>query len=282
MNREGIRNFANLELGIKTSKYLFATNLEEFQSSIKQIGIPCVAKPIMSSSGKGQSLIRSEAEIQKAWDYGQSGGRSGKGKMIVEEFVPFDFEITLLTIRHKDGTSFLPPIGHKQINGDYVESWMPQVMSPKALEEAQTISEKITTGLGGYGIFGVELFIKGDDVYFSEVSPRPHDTGLVTLISQNFSEFSLHVRALLGLPLPTLHFYLPAASAAILLEGNTNNPIYLGLDSALKEIDSDIRLFGKPNIEGKRRMGVALGRGSSVEEARKKANLIRDQIQLTN
>jgi phosphoribosylglycinamide formyltransferase 2 len=280
MNREGIRNFASRDLDIKTSKYEFAESLEEFTSTIQKIGIPCVVKPIMSSSGKGQSLIRSSDEIQLAWEYGQSGGRSGKGKMIVEEFIPFDFEITLLTIRHKSGTTFLPPIGHRQVNGDYVESWMPQNMSEAALNEAKGIAEKITTGLGGYGIFGVELFVKGDEVFFSEVSPRPHDTGLVTLISQNFSEFSLHVRALLGLPIPNLHFYFPAASSAILLEGKSKNPKYTGIESALKETDIDIRIFGKPNIDGKRRMGVALALGKTIDEAKAKANFARDQIHL--
>ncbi|BDA79670.1 phosphoribosylglycinamide formyltransferase 2 [Leptospira kobayashii] len=280
MNREGIRNFASIELGLKTSNYRFADNLTEFQNCIKEIGMPCVVKPIMSSSGKGQSLIREEKDILGAWEYGQTGGRSGKGRMIIEEFVSFDFEITLLTIRHIGGTSFLEPIGHKQVHGDYVESWMPQPMSDLALTSAKRIAKKVTTGLGGYGIFGVELFIKGDEVYFSEVSPRPHDTGLVTLISQNYSEFSLHVRALLGLPIPELEYYTPAASAAILLEGNISSPGFKGMEKALSLKNADLRLFGKPEIQGKRRMGVALAKAKTMEEAREKARQIRDHIQL--
>ncbi|WP_411821890.1 formate-dependent phosphoribosylglycinamide formyltransferase [Leptospira sp. 'Mane'] len=280
MNREGIRNFANKELGLKTSNYRFADNLEDFQSSIKEIGIPCVVKPIMSSSGKGQSLVRDEKEIIPAWEYGQTGGRAGKGRMIVEEFISFDFEITLLTIRHAGGTTFIEPIGHKQVHGDYVESWMPQSMSDSALTSAKQIAEKVTTGLGGYGLFGVELFVKRDEVYFSEVSPRPHDTGLVTLISQNYSEFSLHVRALLGLPIPDLEYYTPAASAAILLEGNVSFPDFKGIEKALSVKKADIRLFGKPEIQGKRRMGVALAKAETIDLARKKARYVRDQIEL--
>ncbi|XDD45797.1 formate-dependent phosphoribosylglycinamide formyltransferase [Leptospira sp. WS39.C2] len=280
MNREGIRNFVAKELGLKTSTYLFADTSEGFTKAVHTIGFPCVVKPIMSSSGKGQSLIKTESDIQKAWDYGQTGGRTGKGKMIIEEFIPFDFEITLLTIRHVGGTSFLPPIGHRQVNGDYVESWMPQAMTDIALQSAKEIAEKVTTGLGGFGIFGVELFIKGDEVYFSEVSPRPHDTGLVTLISQNISEFSLHVRALLGLPIPELIFQTPAASSAILLEGDTKSPQYVGLGEALSIPGVDIRIFGKPEVVGKRRMGVSLAIGKSIEEAKEKANRGRDFIQL--
>lgn len=280
MNREGIRNFASKELGLKTSKFLFADTEEDFTRAVKEIGFPCVVKPIMSSSGKGQSLIREESEILKAWEYGQTGGRTGKGKMIVEEFVSFDFEITLLTIRHIAGTTFLPPIGHRQVNGDYVESWMPQPMTELALRAAEKIAETVTTGLGGFGIFGVELFVKGDEVYFSEVSPRPHDTGLVTLISQNVSEFSLHARALLGLPIPELIFHTPAASSAILLEGKTNSPIYTGVDEALKIKGVDIRIFGKPEVDGKRRMGVSLALGKTIEEAKEKANRARDLIHL--
>ncbi|TGM17557.1 formate-dependent phosphoribosylglycinamide formyltransferase [Leptospira meyeri] len=280
MNREGIRNFASKELGLKTSKYLFADTEDDFTRAVKEIGFPCVVKPIMSSSGKGQSMVRIESEIQKAWEYGQTGGRTGKGKMIIEEFIPFDFEITLLTIRHIGGTTFLPPIGHRQVNGDYVESWMPQPMSELALGNAEKIAETVTTGLGGMGIFGVELFVKGDEVYFSEVSPRPHDTGLVTLISQNFSEFSLHARALLGLPIPELIFQTPAASSAILLEGKTNSPVYTGIDEALKQKGVDIRIFGKPELDGKRRMGVSLALGKTIEEAKGKANRARDLIHL--
>ncbi|NCS93117.1 MAG: formate-dependent phosphoribosylglycinamide formyltransferase [Leptospira sp.] len=282
MNREGIRTFASKELGLKTSKFEFADNEEDFRSAIQRIGIPCVVKPIMSSSGKGQSLIRSEDDIAKAWEYGQTGGRSGKGRMIIEEFIAFDFEITLLTIRHVGGTSFLPPIGHRQVNGDYVESWMPQAMSEIATAKAKEIAEKVTIGLGGFGLFGVELFVTSDEVYFSEVSPRPHDTGLVTLISQNFSEFSLHVRALLGLPLPEILYHLPAASSAILLEGSTDQPAYKGLEDALAIPGVDVKIFGKPNIDGKRRMGVALALGKTIEEAKEKANSARDKITLTN
>ncbi|MCW7503055.1 formate-dependent phosphoribosylglycinamide formyltransferase [Leptospira paudalimensis] len=280
MNREGIRNFVAKELGLKTSAYLFADTEDDFSKAIHTIGYPCVVKPIMSSSGKGQSLVKTESDIQKAWEYGQTGGRTGKGKMIIEEFIPFDFEITLLTIRHIGGTSFLPPIGHRQVNGDYVESWMPQPMSNLALESAKQIAEKVTTGLGGFGIFGVELFVQGDEVYFSEVSPRPHDTGLVTLISQNISEFSLHARALLGLPIPELIFQTPAASSAILLEGDTKSPEYVGLKEALSIPGVDIRIFGKPEVVGKRRMGVSLALGKTIEEAKEKANRARDFIQL--
>lgn len=281
MNREGIRNFASKELGLKTSKYEFADNFEAFQSAIDKIGIPCVVKPIMSSSGKGQSLIRSETEIAKAWDYGQTGGRSGKGRMIIEEFIAFDFEITLLTIRHINGTTFLPPIGHRQINGDYVESWMPQPMSDLAISKAKQIAEEVTSGLGGFGLFGVELFVQSDEVYFSEVSPRPHDTGLVTLISQNYSEFSLHARALLQLPIPEIIFQIPAASSAILLEADTDQPAYKGLSDALGIPGVDIKIFGKPELHGKRRMGVALALGSSIEDARQKANSARDKIRIS-
>ncbi|MCW7482792.1 formate-dependent phosphoribosylglycinamide formyltransferase [Leptospira kanakyensis] len=280
MNREGIRNFVSKELGIKTSHFLFADTEADFTKAVKEIGFPCVVKPIMSSSGKGQSLVRNESEILKAWEYGQTGGRTGKGKMIIEEFIPFDFEITLLTIRHIGGTKFLPPIGHRQVNGDYVESWMPQPMTELALRAAEKIAEVVTTGLGGMGIFGVELFVKGDEVYFSEVSPRPHDTGLVTLISQNYSEFSLHARALLGLPIPELIFQTPAASSAILLEGKTTSPVYTGVEDALKQKGVDIRIFGKPEIDGKRRMGVSLTIGNTIEEAKEKANRARDYIQL--
>ncbi|MBM9591088.1 formate-dependent phosphoribosylglycinamide formyltransferase [Leptospira sp. 201903075] len=282
MNREGIRNFAAKELGLKTSKFLFADTAEDFHKAVTEIGFPCVVKPIMSSSGKGQSLVRTESDILKAWEYGQTGGRTGKGKMIIEEFVPFDFEITLLTIRHIGGTTFLPPIGHRQVNGDYVESWMPQPMTETALLAAQKIAETVTTGLGGMGIFGVELFVKGDEVYFSEVSPRPHDTGLVTLISQNISEFSLHARALLGLPIPDLIFQTPAASSAILLEGKTKTPVYTGIGEALQMRGVDVRIFGKPEIDGKRRMGVSLALGKTIEEAKEKANRGRDCIQLGN
>ncbi|WCL50134.1 formate-dependent phosphoribosylglycinamide formyltransferase [Leptospira sp. GIMC2001] len=280
MNREGIRNFASKELGLKTSKYFFADTFEEFRSAIESIGFPCVVKPIMSSSGKGQSLIQSDNDIELAWDYGQKGGRAGKGKMIIEEFIQFDYEITLLTIQHVDGVTFLQPIGHKQVNGDYVESWMPQPMSDLALTRAREIANKVTSGLGGFGIFGVELFIKGDEVFFSEVSPRPHDTGLVTLISQNFSEFSLHLRALLGLTIPEIIYHTPAASAAILLEAKTDSPKIGGLAESLTDVQTDIRIFGKPTIDGKRRMGVALARSSTIEDARQRARLTASKLHL--
>jgi phosphoribosylglycinamide formyltransferase 2 len=280
MNREGIRALASRELGLKTSKYEFADTLAEFKEKVKIIGFPCVTKPIMSSSGKGQSYIKNESEIESAWEYGQSGGRTGKGKMIIEEMIDFDFEITLLTIRHVDGTSFLDPIGHLQLSGDYVESWTPQPMSEKALIEAKRIAETVTSALGGYGIFGVELFIKGDTVYFSEVSPRPHDTGMVTLISCNHSEFALHVRAILGLPMPKIRTYGPSASAAILLSGDYKEPVFENLNDALSIPDTALNLFGKPEVKGKRRMGVALALGETIEEARSKAVNVAQKVSL--
>lgn len=280
MNREGIRDFAAKELGLKTSAFEFADSLEDFHDKVMKIGIPCVVKPIMSSSGKGQSIIRNESEIEKAWNYGQTGGRAGKGKMIVEEFIPFDFEITLLTVRHAAGTTFMDPIGHLQVNGDYVESWQPQPMSETALKKAKDIAEKVTAGLGGYGIFGVELFVKGDEVYFSEVSPRPHDTGMVTMISCNYSEFALHVRAILGLPIPKLRYHGPAASAAYLAEGNLDGPEFAGFEEAMQDPDTSFRLFGKPEVKGKRRMGVALALAENVEKAREKARTAVSKIRL--
>ncbi|MCB1179663.1 MAG: formate-dependent phosphoribosylglycinamide formyltransferase [Leptospiraceae bacterium] len=280
MNREGIRNFVSKELGIKTSKFDFAEELDEFKSKVKIFGFPCVTKPIMSSSGKGQSVIKSESEIENAWIYGQTGGRSGKGRMIIEEFIPFDFEITLLTIQHSGGVSFLDPIGHLQMGGDYIESWQPQPMSETTLEKAKEIAEKVTSGLGGYGVFGVELFIKGEDVYFSEVSPRPHDTGMVTLISSNHSEFSLHLRAIMGLSMPTMRSYGPSASCAIVTEGEYKEPVFENINSALSEPDTALRLFGKPEVKGKRRMGVALAIGESIEDARNKAKKVADSIRI--
>lgn len=271
MDREGIRRFAAEELGLPVSKYRFASDEGEFRSAVKEIGIPCVIKPVMSSSGKGQSVIRSEADIDRSWQYAQTGGRAGGGRVIVEEFIPFDYEITLLTVRHADGTTFCEPIGHLQIDGDYRESWQPQPMQPKALRQARDIARRITDGLGGRGIFGVELFVRGDDVYFSEVSPRPHDTGMVTLISQDLSEFALHVRAILGLPIPSLRQHGPSASAVILPEGNSTSMVYEGLSEALREPDTGLRLFGKPEIRGHRRLGVAFALGSTIEEARQKA-----------
>ena len=271
MNREGIRKLAAEKLKIKTSPYRFAQTKEEYDLAIKEIGTPCVVKPIMSSSGKGQSTVKDPTQASKAWEYAQAGGRAGEGKVIVEGFVPFDYEITLLTVRHRDGVSFCAPIGHLQIDGDYRESWQPHPMSEIALKKSQEIAAKVTEGLGGRGIFGVELFIKGDEVYFSEVSPRPHDTGLVTLISQDLSEFALHARAILGLPIPNITQHSPSASAAFLVEGTSENISYSGLEAALSKPDTALRLFGKPYVDGKRRMGVTLARATSIEEARTKA-----------
>jgi phosphoribosylglycinamide formyltransferase 2 len=278
MDREGIRRFAAETLALPVSQYRFAGTREEYAQAVREIGLPCVVKPVMSSSGKGQSIMRTEAEIDKAFDYAQSGGRAGAGRMIVEEFIPFDYEITLLTVRHEGGTSFCEPIGHRQIDGDYRESWQPQPMSEVALAKAKQISAKLTEGLGGRGIFGVELFVKGDDVYFSEVSPRPHDTGMVTLISQDLSEFALHVRAVLGLPIPGIRQFGPAASAVILPEGNSSSMVYENLDAALREVDTGLRIFGKPEIQGHRRLGVAFALGTTIEEARAKARKSAAQV----
>lgn len=278
MDREGIRRFAAETLALPVSQYRFAGTREEYAQAVREIGLPCVVKPVMSSSGKGQSIVRTEAEIDKAFDYAQSGGRAGAGRMIVEEFIPFDYEITLLTVRHEGGTSFCEPIGHLQIDGDYRESWQPQPMSEVALAKAKQISAKLTEGLGGRGIFGVELFVKGDDVYFSEVSPRPHDTGMVTLISQDLSEFALHVRAILGLPIPGIRQFGPAASAVILPEGNSSSMVYENLDAALREVDTGLRIFGKPEIQGHRRLGVAFALGTTIEEARAKARHSAAQV----
>lgn len=271
MNREGIRRLAAEELSLATSPFRFAETEDEYHAAVAAIGLPCVVKPIMSSSGKGQSTVKTDADIQTAWDYAQSGGRAGQGKVIVEGFVDFDYEITLLTVRHKDGTSFCAPIGHRQEKGDYRESWQPQPMSDAALASAQDIAAKVTEALGGQGLFGVELFVKGDQVYFSEVSPRPHDTGMVTLISQNLSEFALHARAILGLPIPVIHQYGPSASAVLLVEGTSTDMRYSNLAEALVEADTDLRLFGKPEIDGSRRLGVALARDNTVDDAIAKA-----------
>lgn len=271
MNREGIRRLAAEELGLKTSPYKFAANKDEYLAAIVEIGIPCVVKPIMSSSGKGQSVVKTDEDVEKAWEYAQEGGRAGKGKVIVEGFVDFDYEITLLTVRHVGGTSFCDPIGHVQQSGDYQQSWQPQPMSNKALETAKQMAQKVTESLGGRGIFGVEFFVKGDDVYFSEISPRPHDTGMVTLISQNLSEFALHARAILGLPIPTIKVYAPSASSVILVEGTSTSPEFANLDAAIAEPDTDFRLFGKPEIPGKRRMGVVLASDQTIEKALEKA-----------
>ena len=271
MNREGIRKLAAEELGLQTSPYRFASNKSEFDQAIQEVGIPCVVKPIMSSSGKGQSTITAEDQIEDSWQYAQEGGRAGAGKVIVEGFVEFDYEITLLTVRHKNGTSFCEPIGHVQSDGDYRQSWQPQPMTDDALSSAQKVAESITSALGGYGIFGVELFIKGDEVIFSEVSPRPHDTGLVTLISQDISQFALHARAILGLPIPNIMQHGPCASSVILGEGHSEEILFNGVDKALSEPDTQIRLFGKPSISGRRRLGVAVARGNSIDEAKDKA-----------
>jgi phosphoribosylglycinamide formyltransferase 2 len=271
MDREGIRRLAAETLKVPTSRYRFADTLEEFRTAVQDIGMPCVVKPVMSSSGKGQSVIKTAADIQAAWDYGQQGGRTGKGRMIVEGFVDFDYEITLLTVRHSGGTSFCAPIGHRQEDGDYRESWQPQAMSEKALAEAERMAKLISDDLGGRGIFGMEFFVKGDQVWFSEVSPRPHDTGLVTLISQDLSEFALHARAILGLPIPVIRQLGPSASAVILPHGDSDAPLYKDVDAALEEPDTMLRLFGKPEIRGHRRMGVALARDSNIEAAVAKA-----------
>lgn len=272
MNREGIRRLAAEELSLPTSPYRFAETLEQYQQAVAEIGLPCVVKPVMSSSGKGQSTVKTETDIQTAWDYAQSGGRAGQGRVIVEGFVDFDYEITLLTVRHQDGTTYCSPIGHRQENGDYQESWQPQPMSDKALDASQEVAGAITEALGGMGIFGVELFIKGDQVYFSEVSPRPHDTGLVTLLSQNLSEFALHARAILGLPIPGIEQLGPSASSVLLVQGESTEMRYSGLDKALAQPETEVRLFGKPEVKGSRRLGVALARGESIQQARDKAN----------
>ena len=270
MNREGIRRLAAEELGVPTSRYKFAETKEEFHNAVAEIGIPCVVKPIMSSSGHGQSVIKCEADVETAWKISQEGGRAGAGKVIVEGFIDFDYEITLLTVRHIGGTSFLKPIGHHQVDGDYQESWQPQAMTGAALSKAKNIAEKVTTALGGYGIFGVELFVKGDDVIFSEVSPRPHDTGMVTMISQDLSEFALHVRAILGLPIPNIAFHGPSASKAVVVRGDSNHVTFSGIENVLSLPDTQIRIFGKPEVHGKRRMAVILARGENIEEAKEK------------
>ena len=271
MNREGIRRLAAETLGLPTSPYRFAETREEFDAAIEEIGIPCVVKPVMSSSGHGQTTVKSEDDVDKAWTVSQEGGRAGGGKVIVEGFVKFDYEITLLTVRHSAGTTFLKPIGHHQVDGDYRESWQPQAMSPQAIEKAEFIAKAITDALGGYGIFGVELFVRGEEVIFSEVSPRPHDTGMVTMISQDMSEFALHARAILGLPIPDVRFFGPSASKAIVVEGHTKEYEFCNLDKVLEEPGVQIRLFGKPEIAGHRRVGVILATDESVTAALAKA-----------
>ena len=274
MNREGIRRLAAEELGLNTSPYRFAGNREEYLAAVREIGLPCVVKPVMSSSGKGQSLVKQEQDIDDAWDYAQSGGRAGQGRVIVEGFVDFEYEITLLTVRHRDGTSFCTPIGHRQEDGDYRESWQPQPMNDAALVEAERQAKAVTDALGGRGLFGVEFFVKGDQVWFSEVSPRPHDTGLVTLMSQDLSEFALHARAILGLPVPLIEQRGPSASSVLMVKGESTDMRYGNLDEALAQPDTDLRLFGKPEVSGSRRLGVAVARADSVERARVKANKV--------
>ncbi|WP_319380688.1 formate-dependent phosphoribosylglycinamide formyltransferase [Thiomicrorhabdus sp.] len=283
MNREGIRRLAAETLGLSTSPFEFADNEADFTSAIERIGMPCVVKPIMSSSGKGQSVIRNSEDILPAWQYAQEGGRAGKGRVIIEGFVDFDYEITLLTVRHKDGISFCDPIGHYQEDGDYRQSWQPQPMNPAALQASQEIAAKITgelCGENGRGLFGVELFVKGDHVYFSEVSPRPHDTGLVTLISQDLSEFALHVRAILELPIPNIRQHGPSASSVILPTGSSTQTAFSNLEQALAEPDTQLRLFGKPDIDGRRRMGVAIARAENIESAVEKAKRAADAVQV--
>ncbi len=272
MNREGIRRLAAEELGIRTSPYRFASDRDEFYKAVEEIGIPCVVKPIMSSSGHGQSVIKSESDIENSWRIAQEGGRAGAGRVIVEGFVKFDYEITLLTVRSVAGTCFCEPVGHIQIDGDYRYSWQPQPMSAEAIESAREIARKVTDALGGYGIFGVELFVKGNEVIFSEVSPRPHDTGMVTMISQDLSEFALHARALLGLPVPSIRFYGPSASRAVVVEGDTDKIEMENLEKVLEEPGIQMRIFGKPEIKGHRRMGVILATADTLEEARAKAD----------
>lgn len=278
MDREGIRRLAAEELGLPTSPYRFASTPDDYRKAISEIGLPCVVKPVMSSSGKGQSVVRNAGDIDRAWDYAQAGGRAGAGRVIVEGFIEFDYEITLLTVRHTGGTSFCDPIGHLQIAGDYRESWQPHPMSNAALKESQRIAARVTEALGGRGLFGVELFVKGDSVWFSEVSPRPHDTGMVTMISQDLSEFALHLRAILGLPIPIIRQLGPSASSAILIEGESANVSFSSLDAALVEPDTTLRLFGKPEVSGQRRMGVSLARADSIEAARQKARRMTELV----
>ncbi|ADQ78697.1 formate-dependent phosphoribosylglycinamide formyltransferase [Paludibacter propionicigenes WB4] len=280
MNREGIRRLAAEDLQIATSPYRFASSKEEFESAVAEIGIPCVVKPIMSSSGHGQSVIKTAADIDRSWKIAQEGGRAGAGRVIVEAFVKFDYEITLLTVRHSAGTTFLNPIGHYQEDGDYRESWQPQPMIDSALEKAQKIAKLVTDALGGYGIFGVELFVCGNDVLFSEVSPRPHDTGMVTMISQDMSQFALHARAILGLPVPAVRFNRPSASKAIVVEGDSDKVVFDNLENVLAEADVQLRIFGKPEVVGHRRLGVILASADTIEEARAKANRAYDKLEI--
>lgn len=281
MNREGIRRLAAEELGIKTSNYRFASDFEEFKIAVEAVGIPCVVKPIMSSSGHGQSVIKKAEDIENSWKIAQEGGRAGAGRVIVEGFVNFDYEITLLTVRSVAGTSYCEPIGHIQVDGDYRYSWQPQAMTAEAKASAQNIAKKVTDALGGYGIFGVELFVKGDEVIFSEVSPRPHDTGMVTMISQDLSEFALHARALMGLPVPAIRFYGPSASRAVVIEGNSSEIEMDALEQVLEEPGVQMRIFGKPEVHGHRRMGVILATADTVDEAKAKAERAYNKLQVT-
>lgn len=278
MNREGIRRMAVEELGCKTSPYAFAATEEDYMAAIEKIGLPCVVKPIMSSSGKGQSTVKTQDDAMTSWKYAQEGGRAGAGKVIIEGFVDFDYEITLLTIRHVGGTSFCAPVGHIQVDGDYRESWQPAPMSASALESAQEMAAAVTKNLGGYGLFGVEMFVKNDEVIFSEVSPRPHDTGMVTMISQDLSQFALHARAILGLPIPNIEQHGPSASCALVVEGHSENVRFDNISTALAQPDTQLRLFGKPKVAGKRRMAVALARGSDVEAARAAARKVTEEV----
>lgn len=281
MDREGIRRLAAEELSLRTSPYRFCETSNDLETAVTELGLPVVVKPVMSSSGKGQSVVRAVEDVDAAWKCAQEHGRAGKGKVIVEGFVDFDFEITLLTVCHKDGTSFCAPIGHRQENGDYQESWQPQQMSEKALEVAKKMAKAVTESLGGYGLFGVEFFVKDDDVIFSEISPRPHDTGMVTMVSQNLSEFALHARAFLGLPIPEIELYSPAASAVVLVEGQSDTVKFSGLENALQEPSTEVRIFGKPSVNGKRRMGVCLARAETTSEALRKAKLSASSIQVS-
>ncbi len=281
MDREGIRRLVAETLAVKTSPYVFTDSKEEYLQAVKEVGIPCVIKPVMSSSGKGQTVIKSEADLENAWTYSQEGGRTGAGRIIVEGFVPFDYEITLLTVSAVDGIHFCAPIGHRQENGDYRESWQPQVMSEQALQKAQQIAEKVVKELGGYGLFGMEFFVKGNEVYFNEVSPRPHDTGLVTLLSQDASEFALHVRAILGLPIGTITQYGPTASSVILGNGQSQDIKFANISQALASVaGAQMRLFAKPDINGSRRLGVAIARGEDTQKAIANAKLVSDKVEV--
>ena len=278
MNREGIRRLAAEELGLPTSKYRFASTEEEYKQAVREVGIPCVVKPVMSSSGHGQSVVKTEADVKTSWEIAQSGGRAGAGKVIVEGFVDFDYEITLLTVRHVGGTLFLEPIGHHQVNGDYQESWQPQPMTPNAKKQAQEIAKKITDAIGGRGIFGVEMFVKGDQVIFSEISPRPHDTGMVTMISQDLSEFALHARAILGLPIPNIAFHGPSASKAIVVDGNSRQVAFDNIEKVLEAPNTAMRIFGKGELNGNRRLGVLLARDESIEKALARVKKMREDL----